>query len=210
MSLPSVRETRILNAQQIDISDIDSVCARPCAGAVPVKVAVADRDRRSRHTTHDTVLVVDKLDTVDCQIALVQADTRSVHVGHTGTCQGQVPHRRVVALYDKKPFSYASLVGDDNARAGALDHEVVRVPHRAVKILPWLDFYLIAILGDRRRRRRGLVSLAWPDLKRRATSGARGDNARQYQHRKRRFRYGHSDDPSDPRMASAPCLEDPG
>ena len=88
MSLPRVGETRILNAQQIDIADIDPMRASSRAGAVPVKVAVADRNRRPRHTAEDTVLIVDKLDTVDCQTALVQANTRAVHVGHAGACQG--------------------------------------------------------------------------------------------------------------------------
>jgi len=34
MTLPSVREVRILDAQQIDVFDIDSVRARPGADAV--------------------------------------------------------------------------------------------------------------------------------------------------------------------------------
>jgi hypothetical protein len=47
MTLPSVREVRILDAQPIDVFDIDSVRARPGADAVFVKIAVADRDRCS-------------------------------------------------------------------------------------------------------------------------------------------------------------------
>src|SRR5271155_1106592 len=88
MTLPGVGEMRILDAQQIDVFDIDRVCASPYAGAVPVKVTVADRDRGSRHTTEKTVLIVDKLDSVDCQTALDQANTRSVIVRHAGACQG--------------------------------------------------------------------------------------------------------------------------
>jgi len=56
---------------------------------------------------------------------------------------------------------------------------------------------MIAILGDRRRCRRSLVNLARTDLKRRATTGAGGENARQHEHRKRCSRSGHLNDPID-------------
>ena len=69
MTLPGVGEMRILDVQQVDIFDIECVCARRCASAVPVKVAIADRDSRSRHATEDTVLIVDKPDAVDWQAA---------------------------------------------------------------------------------------------------------------------------------------------
>ena len=151
MTLPSVREVRILDAQQIDVFDIDSVRTRPGADAVFVKIAVADRDRRSRRAAEKTGLIVDKLDCVHCQTAFDQANTCAVHVGHTGACQGQVPHRRVITPNDKKPHSVARLVGDDDAGVGALNHEVVGVPHCAVEILSGLDLDIIAVLGDRGR-----------------------------------------------------------
>jgi hypothetical protein len=54
MSLPGVGETRVLDASQIDILNVYPMCARRCASAVPVKIAIADRDRCSRYTTKDT------------------------------------------------------------------------------------------------------------------------------------------------------------
>src|SRR6202048_4365941 len=83
MTLPSVREVRILDAQQIDVFDIDSVRARPGADAVFVKIAVADRDRRSRRAAEETGLIVYKLDCVYYQTAFDQTNTCAVHVGHT-------------------------------------------------------------------------------------------------------------------------------
>src|SRR5215467_4861320 len=107
MTLPSAGEVRIIDTQQIYLVDINSVCASTFAGAVLVKVAVADRDRRSRLAAQNAVLIIDKLDVVDRQIALDQANTRSVHVGHTRACQGQVPHGRVITPNDEKSHSVA-------------------------------------------------------------------------------------------------------
>src|SRR6266446_1363953 len=195
MTLPSAGEVRIIDTQQIYLVDINPVCARTFADAVLVEVAVADQYRRPWLAAEDTVLIVDKLDTVDCQIALDQADTRSVTVGHTGACQGQVPHRRVITPNDKKPHSVTGLVCDDNAGAGAFDHEVVSPPHRAVEILSRLDLNMIAPLGNRGRCRWSLVSLARTDFERAATARTGDCNSRQHQHSKPQFRYAHFGDP---------------
>src|SRR6266481_4636620 len=92
----------------------------------------------------------------------------------------------------------ARLVGDDNTGAGALNHEIVRVPHRAVEILPRLDFDMIAVLDDRCRGRRSLVILTWTDSKRVSTAGTRNRNSHQHQHSKPRFSDGHLCDPARP------------
>src|SRR3984893_15337760 len=66
MTLPSVKEVRILDAQQIDVFDIDSVRTRPGADAVFVKIAVADRDRGSRRAAEETRLIVEELNWLYC------------------------------------------------------------------------------------------------------------------------------------------------
>ena len=143
-----------------------AVRTRPLARAVLVEVAIADCHRRSWRTAHDTILIVDKFDLVDCQIALVEANAGTVIVGYAGPRQGQVPHRRVITLYDKKSFPHAGLVGDDDTETSALDYQVIGIPHRAIEILPRLDFDTIAVFGDRRRCRRRLVGLIGTDFER--------------------------------------------
>src|SRR5262249_38833271 len=165
-------------------------------GTVLVEVAVADRHCRSRDPAHDTVLIVDELDPVDCQIAVVQAYTCAIHVGHARARQGQVAHCRVFTLYDEESFSHTGLVSDDDTRTGAFDHEVVGVPHRAVEIFPRLDFDMITVLGDVGCCRRSLVDLIGPNLERSGRAGIRHRNSRQNQYSKLRFCHGHLCDPT--------------
>ena len=87
------------------------------------------------------------LNPVDGQVASFLADARPVHVGHPGAGQRQVADGDVVADDDKQRLAHARLVGNDNPRPGALDHQIVGAPNRAVEILSRGDLDMVAVLA---------------------------------------------------------------
>ncbi|HEY2533215.1 MAG TPA: hypothetical protein VGJ20_35670 [Xanthobacteraceae bacterium] len=145
----------MLDVQYVNVVYVYRVGAGSTAKPVAIKLTIPDRDGCARLARRENaILIIDKFDAIDSEAAFIQSNARAVHISYTSSCKRQVPHGRIICLDDKEPFSHTRFIGDDDARLRALYYQVIRAPYCTIKILPGLDFNMIALLCDLCRGRR--------------------------------------------------------
>src|SRR5262249_46571114 len=145
MALMLPDEFALLHAQETEVLDIDSVCARGGTSAVPLEIAVANRDGAHGVVVgKDAVFIADEAAVLDRDVSAFHADFCTVVVFHLGVFGRYHANDDNARVDDEQAFVCAAPVGDD--RSFALDRQPAHPswPHGTIDIGPGSDLHRVA------------------------------------------------------------------